>query len=688
MVCVSKAVSLLLHGFLMFPVGAEDRSKATGQLSLRAEGQKDAADTLRVLFEDEQNSICGGGKIRKWLTEVPSESSFRVDHGTQVEAEANAFLEQVASEIIKLTKEVERLEKEIKVAAEKSAPANLDIAGVAKPILESILNEAYAGDQTQSGPEKATIAKCGAAAYAIRKQHKVPRGAYKAAKSLMLEKLTPVFENGKVRFGDSKGDSQKMLQMCGDLVGWDPKMQVDNGASYCDELCGNFAREALAMSGKYAGSYAGPAVKALEEQLAKAKADLQYNQDEEDECRRARDSLKGFAAELVRLNDDIKEKHDARMAAQDALDMAAEVLDEMMESEEGKSDVLARAQEEYGLSQAKVAELTGLVAAEKATERKRNDAVTEATAKLDFASQELAKAEAASVSLDEIRGLVTQTMIKMVAYHEVVIVKPIKALGLQVATDISEYFDGLMDEATSEKEAVYSTLSLIDKYCESTATKAFSKVKSSVDLTSLCEKGTAQEVGDQINTMVKQRADEVRRALQDVQNSLDLYRGQEGMSKEESDRLTEQGELEGLREVATVYSQSSYFSKYLTHWKLDSQPPNFLDLISSLKGALARLTEQEDNLKAALEETQHLAAQQLDQRKKMVALLKDAMNNNEIMKGKEAEAQQEVDAQEKLIEQQESEYSRLEDVLQEAQKAYVAAKGLLESTYKRGTNMK
>merc|ERR1740122_798627 len=157
-----------------------------------------------------------------------------------------------------------------------------------------------------------------------------------------------------------------------------------------------------------------------------------------------------------------------------------------MEELEDQSGTLASAQEDLGLSKEKVAEMNDLLAAEKATEEWMNDAVEKAKAQLDFAGYQLGKAEEASVALDEIKGLVTQTMLKMVAHYEVAVVKPVQKLGLKLATDISEYFEGVMDEATSEKEAVYSTLTLMDKYCESTAIPHFKTVQSSLDLMPLC----------------------------------------------------------------------------------------------------------------------------------------------------------------------------------------------------------
>jgi len=502
----------------------------------------------------------------------------------------------------------------------------------------------------------------------------------------MPEKLEAVFRDGQVRVGDSQGDSMLILRMCGSLLGWDPDEKQDED-SYCDELCSNFARDALELSAKYAGSYAGQATKDLEAQLEKVKADLRYNRDEEDECKRAYQSLAAFAAQLEQLNKDIDVKHKLRMEAQDNLDEAEEGLDDMSEALDAKSDILARAQEDLGLSNARVADLTSLVAAEKAQEKAKNDAVNVAQAQLTAAGKELANAEAASVSLDEIKGLVTQTMLKMVAHYEVAVVKPVQKLGLKLATDISEYFEGVMDEATSEKEAVYSTLNLMDKYCESTAVPHFKTVQSSLNLMPLCPKGNAQEVGSQIDMMVKKRANEVREALESVRSALDVYRGQEGMSKEESDRLTSLGELEGLREVATVYAESSYFSKYLQHWKLDADPPRFLDLVAALKKALERLTQQEAKLKQALKDAENAAAEQLEKRKKTILVLKEAVAKNEIAKGKEAAAQAELDSQEKDIAAAESDIERLRAALAAAQKAYMDMKDTLMGTYKRGTNL-
>lgn len=675
---------LLLHG-CMLSVGA-DRSQTTGQLSVAVKEGKGEADAVALLFQDKSNSICGGGNIRKWLTEIPTDSSFRIPQGSKIEATADAFLAKVKTEIMKLTKEVERLQKEVDVAVEKTAPARLDIDGEAKRVLAEILQEPFGGTEKMSGAEKAKKTSCGQAKYAVRKEVGVPRGAYKAARDAMEQHLLPIFKNGKVRFGDEKSDSENMFAMCGALLGWDPKDKQDD-SSYCDELCGNFARTAMKLSGEYAGSYAGPGVKTLEDKLAKARAELVYQKNEEDECKHAKASLQAFALELDSLNKDIEAKHEARMDAQERLDDAEGELESMESEMEDQTDILTRATEEFDLATQKVNELTGLVAAEKSKEAERKQAAKKAREQLDLASTALKDAEAASVSVDEIKGLVVQTMVKMVAYHEAVIVQPVKNLGLSLATSVAEFFEGMQEEATEEKEAVDSTLKLMDGYCRNTASKAFEKIKGDVDLTRLCQEGTAQEVGTQIDVMVKQRAAEVQKALEAVQQSADLYLGQEGMSKAESDRLTSMGELAGVREVASVYAEASYYEKYLAHWKIDAISPKFLDLIASLKAAVERLTEQEANLKSALEEALRLEKEQLEARKKVVGLLKQAMGANQVAQAKQAEAQGTIDSQERLMEEQISNIDKLEEALRKAQRAYTEAKNLLTSTYKKGTNL-
>merc|ERR1719221_1642878 len=172
---------------------------------------------------------------------------------------------------------------------------------------------------------------------------------------MMPEKLEAVFKDGEVRVGDNQGDSMKILQMCGSILGWNPEKKQDDD-SYCDELCSNFARDALELSAKYAGSYAGAGVKELEEQLEKVRGDLKYNRDEEDECKRAHQALEAFADQLEQLNQDIDVKHKLRMAAQDSLDEAEESLEDMSDALDEKSDVLARAEEDFGLKKARVAE--------------------------------------------------------------------------------------------------------------------------------------------------------------------------------------------------------------------------------------------------------------------------------------------------------------------------------------------
>merc|ERR1719336_1551348 len=76
------------------------------------------------------------------------------------------------------------------------------------------------------------------------------------------------------------------------------------------------------------------------------------------------------------------------------------------------------------------------------------------------------------------------------------------------------------------------------------------------------------------------------------------------MTKEKSDELTKQGELEQLREIEHVYQTSSYYSGYLTHWRIDAEDPNFMKLIAGLKVEVEHLEETHASAAKTLQETQ------------------------------------------------------------------------------------
>jgi len=154
-------------------------------------------------------------------------------------------------------------------------------------------------------------------------------------------------------------------------------------------------------------------------------------------------------------------------------------------------------------------------------------------------------------------------------------------------------------------EEFKSTLHDFHSYCSGPAMKMFSGVKNYIDLTELCNLQEENTTAKEVHSAVKKRIQNIVGELTEIKTWQDPYKGVMDMSKEAEDRLVEDGEPMGLRQVMTVYGDTDMYRSYLKSWKIDGPFLKLLEQlkrhVEMLKNLLQQAQEQNSELKDKFE---------------------------------------------------------------------------------------
>lgn len=612
------------------------------------------------------------------LAETPSRSKIRTISWDKIEKTADNYLKKTSETIPKLQKEVEDLKVKIAEAEQGEAPVFLDESAIT-----GMLTKAFATDTTFKSLEIAKTVKCGAAGVKIRRQHKVSIQAFTNTLEVFDTVLEETFSPATVRT-----TAESVRQVCMGML-FDPQeaaaaMENGDNDNDCDELCTQMSSNAQDSSDSYAGVKVGVSAAALRDQLQALLAKLSYEESEKSECERAKDALKAFAEQLKAFSKNVKVTFNLRLAAKNKYE---EALEEMDELEEKEGDISAQADEAKRQLEASAKEAEGATEAVLKMKKASKEAATEAEkAKkaAELAFDALEKATNAYAAVEEIKALVSQTMMQMQGYFDAAVAKPVERLGLHLNTDLKQYFDRVTGEL-SEKKDVDSTVLTMDRYCKTTALKAFERVKNTVDLTPLCEFGEVADITTAIDRMVTARRDDVRGSLEQVQAVITPYRGTQITDKELQKRLSE-GEPLGLREVMTVYGDTGYYRNYLKHWKSNTQG-SYVTLCKDLYSKVAALETHKQNMIKANDEMQKALAKANQDVKEAQAKLKQALSTKSIDQQKKQALDLELQKQEEAISAQQSMLDELLRKLKAAEQAYAEAQKALTAAHAEGTSM-
>jgi len=524
-------------------------------------------------------AICGNDDIWKDITSPTTVRAIKAIDWKGIDDTMMDYVDDHKSLVASSDREIELLKEKIRQKKAQATSRSITAEEVQKLVVESV------EDASAFGSKAAAVeTACGKPGKKFQNERPNPEG-FENSKDVMQEKAEEFFTPGvesEVRF---------FTRTCEDHLGFvrSNDAQVDDLASYCDELCADLAQIAQSVSNsKGAGSQSD--VRRLERELNKAETKREQLFAQQTLCEDAKTKIDTFHAYMEQLVQIMSEKHSAFQAAEWALADATDVWEKMT------ANLLAQQQ----LVEKAKAGLTDLGVAASAA----NDEMNTADAQLQGATTSLSKAEdqwkaltadleavkAAEKYADEVKERLSLLLMKMDGYVEECVREPVRNIGLSEDTKVYEGEFFTWDVKTlPAKEDMNDALSAFHEYCEGTAKGIFELVKDKVDLSPLCELQPQDDSLNEIMDTVQNRKDSVVKAIEDVQSWLDPFKGLKGVTKEtEQTDFVDAGEPLGLRRVMSMQLET-FYSGYLQKWKKHGI---FLELLASITVAINDLDQK------------------------------------------------------------------------------------------------
>lgn len=654
-------------------------SSERGQLRL-ADSLPDGEDLdqrLRSLFSAPSDRICGGPDIRQMLTSNPSLSGILNAPWEKVMAVAEAYIQEQAARIPLLTQEIERLQAALVQAEREEAKKPMT-----KQQIQETITAALEAEGSFGSVQNAIDSKCGAASFKVKRSLKPPvrRGAFAASEAAFE------VEAARLLQGETLADSREVYQECTTML---PGSLVGGEASYCSELCQSFADVAASKS---AGAYAGGASEKIQLDMEAKRQELQAAMHQHSECKDAREVLAGFQEQLKPLKEQIKVEFSKVLDAQDALGDAEDSLEDLHE------EISTRSEETVAASQ--VMESDGQASREAreafeklvATELVMKLTVKKTRGQLSTAHAKLNDALAAGKAVQEVKAMVSQTMLSMALHFREAVLVPMRNIGLDTDTVVGSYFSN--DPREKESASAFKrSVQGLDNYCETVAMPAFkAAVLSKQDLTAglskLCQFGGVDAAVSSVDARVSQSIASVTKELEASQVLLDPYHAMKSMTREIAMRLvSEQGEPSGLHEIVSVFQETSYYRTYLSHWRANSKKGAFLKLIAKLDKVAKMLQDQKEQVTEDLKDILLKAADVKESRVAAAEKLKQAIAAKEIADVRHAEAVTLQKNQEDEARKATEQLDALRKLLEDAIRSYEVAQSQLETAFRQGTSM-
>merc|ERR1719361_2284515 len=497
------------------------------------------------------------------------------------------------------------------------------------------------------------------------------------------ESIAAFKEEAKNLFtGGLRVDGGNFAALCKELLPGDEE-DGDENESYCDELCEDFSSSVQEVSDESAGAVAGSSAMELRAQLEDLQSQLQTEVSEFQECTASRASLQGFKQQLLGLAQDIKDRHKDYRLARQQLAQAASSLKDLTADLGAKDAELAEAMQKVTELKEQVSQGQQAVQEFQKKQEELDQNIQDLLAQLETTRVEIQQAYAADQVVLELKIAVSHLMRQMLSYSEEVGREPLRKIGLSEDTVVENYFKETKELPGAG--AVSAALESMSEYCETKALPAFGLVKEhGVDLTPFCKLGDVPDNFNGITAAMDSTVTTLVEKLENIQTWVDPYKGLGASTKDNVPKWVAQGEPSGLREIMSVFQRSSFYSQYLTHWRVTDKK-SFLNLykllLASHQAALdaeAELLSDLEKLQAKLAEVKVAAEEAATELGKTINQLEEAQ-----------QVQQVVQAARDLLEQKVAESSShvkaLEDAVALAKQRLEAAKARLTATHQDGT---
>lgn len=661
--------------------------KISGELATSVE--KTPAQKLQAIFQDKDNTICGGSEVRDELTRGSGVGGMRTTNWDKALRVADAYLDDVAIEIPKLTKEVKQLEEKLASAEASEALADKTIEDMT-PILTTTISK----PGTMINVETAKASNCGKDIKKLRDENREIRKQAREASIDPVYKPVPTrdcFKDTLAVWGDditaylvdgARASSDVVLKACNAILGLNEK-GIDLSKTYCDELCTQIAGHAALNAVEFMGGTVKSLRAELEEKAAKLK-ELVY---EQQECDSAKNALQEFKDQLDGLNAEIDRTFAAHQAANDALLDAEDEMDEMHKKEEDNKvkidNLVGKLTEKNGIQEGLAGKLKEL----KDEEPNIKALLAAAVAAFKEATTLIDNAMGALTSFAKLKILVASTVAKMWTVFQDGVLTPLDNLGIEKSVQLHEYFEKKY-ESNKEYGELMENLEGLDKHCASAARPAFLRVEKQplqATLLDMCEYKQAAESGPEFAATVLDIGDKMLVNLQTAQAWHDPLTGHPELTPEKLKELMAAGEIANLRTIENAFGPSDYFKNYLSRWKADSG--DFLKLLSQLSSMHEQLEATGERLGQAVSDLKDKLSAHQALKRDTFSRLQAAIEETESAQQAVILAKDEQNALNDEIDQAEQNLAELYRLLQEAEDAWVKAQKVFEEEYKKGTNM-
>mmetsp|Transcript_26004 Transcript_26004/g.56756 ORF Transcript_26004/g.56756 Transcript_26004/m.56756 type:complete len:751 (+) Transcript_26004:79-2331(+) len=635
-----------------------------------AETLADASAMAKEVMKVQSSNICGGSEIRELITQSSAASSVRNLNWNKVMKIADDYIQEETHQIAQLTKDVEMLQSNLhrQLELEKAAPISKDA------IVGLITSAVIAGYEDLKDAQQT---RCSGKSIRRSVQATGKRGRIGTLRQQQASEAAFATEvEAYFKAHQERSDAQLFQTVCMELLSTET---TDLAETNCDEFCLALGAVIQRASDDTAGTKGVQKADQISQQLERKINDLQFAIRAKGDCESAKQQLGAFQKELTKLIGDIENNWQMVLVAQDEFDeadMAFEDLQDELKSQRAVTQDLQAIFAQNSESMMTAKKVFDDVEAKKAALHIELDQTME---KVSIAKKALGKASAAGRALFAVRTAVSNTLVSMVNYFDEAVRVPVSNLGLNLDTQISDYF--MMDVPKDSAMVVAHSVEALSNFCE-VVKPSFESVKDHVDLSPMCALGgTIEEISQGIDQAVLSRANLVQMNLETAMSFLNPYQGQKGMTSEKAQERVDAGEPEGLQEVKGVLRRAPFWHLYLKNWELEG---TFLPLYNELGAILQDMTNAKEAADAAVQATMANLQEMVELAMQAREALKTAMAAAETSEHAKQEAEQILASLEQDGRDQEEILRMMKEASTKAMQAYEQAKANLESAHSRG----
>jgi len=442
--------------------------------------------------------------------------------------------------------------------------------------------------------------------------------------------------------------------------------------SYCDEMCTSMGKAALSISDAAVGQTVG-GVDKIQKKIDELTALYQSYLQRQTKCSDATDVLKKFRDSMLPLEQAIDETFEAWRKAQDNINAAELVLDQLMADLEDSKKLTAEWKKKAGESTKNVADaqkaLDDLIKSELFIKLKWKVAKR----KLSDAQEKMAKTDEALKAAEAIKMKITGILEDAVLLYDWFVHEPLRNLQIDIDGTVDQVFYGDLQDETKAKTVLTESMLSLTTYCEKEASPQFSKI-TTVDLAPLCQIPDAQSVF---------KVFEERKA--EVKGDFDYCLSfKKNFFSEQAGATDELSAPHDLAQVTDAFPTPSFSSVYLPQWEAGGK---FLTAIKKLRETIAELEGQSAQISSSIAALGDSLKQNIALSKIARAALLKAIEEDKAIQMEKKKADELLAAQQEQEEQQNANLDELDGAADALRLKYTEAVQTFNKHFAAGTSL-